>query len=126
MIIITTAACASSAGPRAPARSSDVISAEEITQSSAANAYDLITRLRPRWLQPARTTSSIGGGVVRQPVTLVYLDGSRLGGIEALRTLSLTNVRSVEWYDEQRAATRLRDVPNQPFNGAIVILSGGR
>jgi hypothetical protein len=120
-VIVFAAACASSSAPRRPAVSSDIITAEEIAQSSATNAYDLVNRLRPRWLQPARTTSSIGGGVVRQPTTLVYLDGARLGGLDALRSLSVFSVRQVQWYDAQRAATTLRDIPNQPIAGAIVV-----
>lgn len=115
------AACASSSGPRSPSTSSDIITAAEIEASGATNAHELITKLRPRWLQPSRATSSIGGGVIRQPITLVYLDGSRVGGIEALRGLTVFGIKQARWYEADRAQTLLRDVPNEPINGAIVL-----
>ena len=124
MIVAATmfaAACASSSGPRTPSTTSDVITAEEIEASGATNAYELVSKLRPRWLQPARTTSRISGGVVQQPVTLVYLDGSRIGGIEALRGITVFGIRQARWYDADRAQTLLRNVPNDPINGAIVL-----
>jgi hypothetical protein len=106
--------------------SPDRITSVEIEASTGAQtAYDLIRRLRPRWLQ-AGPTGSIGGGRVSQQVLLVYLDGNRLGTAEALRTLSASGIKSMQYYDAVRAATVLREVGSEPISGAIVISTTGQ
>ena len=124
-LLLYVPACASSGGGTAPSKvresSPDHITSVEIEATSGAqNAYDLIRRLRPRWLQQG-ATGSIGGGRVQQQVLLVYLDGNRLGTAESLRTLSLSGVKSMRYYDAVRAATILREVGSDPISGAIVI-----
>jgi hypothetical protein len=98
----------------------DYVTMTEITATPVSNAYDLVNRLRPRWLQAGRP-SSIGGGTVRNQVILVYLDGARLGTVDALRSLSIGGFRSMQYYDAIRAATVLRDPGTDPIAGAIVI-----
>jgi len=118
---IAIAACASS-GKRPPAgqsSSSDYVTSVEITAVGATNAYDLINRLRPRWLR-TQAPGSISGGV-RNQIVAVYLDGVRLGGLEALRSLSTSGFQTMRYYDATRAATVLRDPGSEPIAGAIVI-----
>ena len=128
-LLLYVPACASS-GTSAPSKvresSPDRITSVEIEASSGAQtAYDLIRRLRPRWLQ-AGTTGSIGGGRVAQQVLLVYLDGNRLGTMESLRTLSASGIKSMQYYDAVRAATVLREIGSEPISGAIVISTTGQ
>jgi hypothetical protein len=99
--------------------SSDYVTSVEIAAVSATNAYDLINRLRPRWLR-TQAPGSIGAGV-RSQVIAVYLDGVRLGGLDALRSVSTAGVVSMQYYDATRAATILRDPGSEPIAGAIVI-----
>ena len=56
LTISSLASCSSSRGPRASVQnsSSDYVTSMEIAAVGATNAYDLINRLRPRWL---RTTA---------------------------------------------------------------------
>jgi hypothetical protein len=124
---LSTAAigCASSGGSAPAAKvaesSPDRITSVEIAATTGAQtAYDLVRRLRPRWLQ-AGATGSIGGGRATSQVLLVYLDGNRLGTAEALRTLSASGIKSMQYYDAVRAATVLREVGSDPITGAIVI-----
>jgi hypothetical protein len=121
LTIITLAACSSSSKPRTNVQSSssDFVTSVEIAAVSATNAYDLINRLRPRWLR-TQAPGSIGAGV-RSQVIAVYLDGVRLGGLDALRSLSTAGVVSMQYYDATRAATVLRDPGSEPIAGAIVI-----
>lgn len=63
---------------------------------------------------------SIGGGVRSQAI-VVYLDDSRLGGLDALRTLSTDGIRSMRFLDATRAATVLHNMGSEPIAGAIVL-----
>ncbi len=118
---VAVTACASSGSGSSGARSSpDRLDRSEIMKSNASNAYELINRLRPNWL---RTTSpgSIGGGITRTQMILVYLDGQRLEDLNALKTISAASIQSGQWIDSARAATVLRDVPAGPIAGAILL-----
>jgi hypothetical protein len=116
--------CASSGTPgtaKVTESSPDRLTAVEIeSQGGAQTAYDVVRRLRPRWLQ-AGATGSIGGGRIQSQVLLVYLDGNKLGTAETLRTLTATGIKSMQYYDAVRAATILREVGSEPISGAIVI-----
>ena len=122
--IIAAAGCASSGasgGSKVKESSPDRITSIEIEATQGATtAYDLVRRLRPRWLQ-AGATGSIGGGQIRSQALLVYLDGNKLGTADALRTLSAAGIKSMQYYDATRAATVLREVGSDPISGAIVI-----
>jgi|SRR5215212_4601972 len=118
---LASAACASSSGGSGPRKvsesSQDKVTSVEITGTPASSAYDLVYRLRPQWLR-AGPTGSIGGGI-RNQITLVYLDGNKLGGIEALRSVSASGIRAMEWISAGRAAVTLSDVGSEPISGAI-------
>ena len=124
---ISTAAtgCASSGtAPSAKVTESSpdrVTSAEIEATSGAQNAYDLVRRLRPRWLQNG-ATGSIGGGRISTQALLVYLDGNKLGvAPDALRSLSASGIKTMQYYDAVRAATVLSEIGSDPISGAIVI-----
>jgi hypothetical protein len=118
--VVVTFACASSQTSHVTESSPDVITSIELNATPVATAFDLVSRLRPSWLRNART-GSIGGGVVSSQVTLVYLDGQRLGGIETLKTLSAAGITSMRYLDATRAATILHDPGSEAIAGAIVI-----
>lgn len=111
-------ACASGAASKVSESSRDKVTSVEINATPASSAYDLVNRLRPHWLRQGGT-SSIGGGSIRGLVTLVYLDGNRVGTIDALRSISSTGIRSMEWIPATRAAVVLTDVGSDAINGAI-------
>lgn len=102
-----------------PISDPDFVGSAEIAATPAANAYDLINRLRPRWLQPQRI-GSISAGLHTQ-VIAVYLDGGRLGGLDALRSISTHGLTGIRFYDATRAATVVRDAGSEPVAGAIVL-----
>jgi Flp pilus assembly protein TadD len=119
-MLFALAACASSgSGASATRGSPDRLTRAEITASSATNAYELISRLRPQWLR-APATGSIGAGVRMQAI-LVYLNRERLEDVNALKTISTDGIDSAEWIDATRAPTILSDVPTTAIAGAIVI-----
>jgi hypothetical protein len=96
----------------------DYITSLEVASTPVANAYDLIARLRPHWFRTE--TGSIRGNT-RSQVVAVYLDDTRIGDIQSLRTISTSGVSSLRYYDATRAATVLRNPGSDPIAGAIVI-----
>jgi hypothetical protein len=96
----------------------DYITSVEVTATPVANVYDLINRLRPQWLRTQ--TGSIRSNT-RSQVVVVYLDDTRIGDVQSLRTISTSGVASLRYYDAASAATVLRNPGSDPIAGAIVI-----
>lgn len=120
-VVVSLAACASGTSGTSrsnTSRSSDQITTAEIANSSAANVYALIERLRPTWLR-APGIGSIGGGA-QSRVILVYLDGQQFD-LQSLRSLSVNGIRSLQWLDATRAATVVNPPPSGSIAGAIMI-----
>jgi hypothetical protein len=120
LAVMIVLGCASSRSSPAATRTSspDYVTSIEIAGTTASNAYDLITRLRPRWLQPLPAGSL---GSVRSQVIVVLVDGVRLGAQEGLRSISASAVKTMQYYDAARASTVLHEVGSEPIAGAIVI-----
>ena len=55
--------------------------------------------------------------------TLVYLDGVKMGGLEALRTINSRGINGIEWVPGSKAAMVLSDVGSEAIVGAIVLTS---
>ena|SRR2546430_12236483 len=98
--------------------SPDYITSVEVAATPVTNVYDLISRLRPQWLRTQ--TGSIGSNT-RSQVVVVYLDDTRIGDLQSLRTISTSGVATLRYYDAARAATVLRNPGSDPIAGAIVI-----
>jgi hypothetical protein len=122
IFLITSTACASSGGPKATTQESsrDRVTSVEINATPASNAYDLVNRLRPQWLR-STGTSSMGGGTIASMQTIIYLDGSKIGGIESLKSISSTGIQSLEWISSTRAPIVFTDIGSDPVNGVISI-----
>lgn len=122
LLALAANACASSGttGTRVTESNPDRLTTAEIQATQGAStAFDLVRRLRPRWLT-AGNTGSISGGI-RSQVLLVYLDGNRLGTAESLRSLNASGIKTMQYLDAVRAATILKEVGSEPISGAIVI-----
>lgn len=116
-------ACAPSPNTGAPEvrqAAPDYITSAEVNATPVSNAWDLISRLRPSWFQAQQRMGSISGGTRTQEI-LVYLDGVRMGSLDALKSISTSGIVSLRYYDATRAATVLRDPGSDPIGGAIVI-----
>jgi hypothetical protein len=117
--LLVTAACAPNgvSGNRAGARA--VILQEEILDSGARNAFDLVQIRRPQWLR-VRGNQSIGNLTEETPT--VYFNNTRMGGSDALRAISLASIQSVQFLSPAQANLRW-GVGNS--HGAIVISTEG-
>lgn len=104
-----------------PSRDRNLISEEEVAASDARNAYELVFRLRPLWLQ------SRGDRSVRlETAMVVYQDGAMLGEIETLESIPIELVRSVRVLDAAEAG-RLPGLGSRHVERAIMVStrSGG-
>ena len=122
LITAVLVACSSTPSPttRVSQSSRDNVTSMEIEATSASSALDLVSKLRPHWLRQGGT-ASIGGGAITNQVTMVYLDGNRLGGIDALRSISAGSVRSMQWISATRAAVVLPDIGSEAIAGVISV-----
>lgn len=77
------------------------ITREEIDRGQWRDAYELVRSLRPSWLWDRGPDSFENPGQIQ-----VYVDGTRLGEVRLLRTLSTQGIERVEWIDAVSAAGR--------------------
>lgn len=117
LLLSGTVACATAAAGSGSNR--DVLTAEEIRQSGARDAQEVVERLRPLWLR-GRGGRSFGR---LSTEILVYLNGNRMGGLEALRGISIEMVGSMRYLDGPTASAQLPGVGAGHVEGAIVISS---
>lgn len=73
--------------------SRNVISADELAEVEATNAFDAIQKLRPAFLRRGRV--NYDDDTVAHPI--VYLDGLRLGGVDELRRIRKTELVRIEY-----------------------------
>jgi len=102
-------ACASSGGGASAAKQNpSVISMEEIVESSASNAYEVIQRLRPNFL---RTRGAVHGtpgaaNAVEMVDLVVYLNENRLGGSDQLRQIATGDIKEIRYFNSSEATTK--------------------
>src|SRR5206468_4129905 len=118
------AGCGGGAGSQAghepvPVRSTDVVTQEELGRvATASTLYEALHALRPGWFRRNPTTlrPQTEGDVV------VYVDQSRLGGPEALRTLQVNAAVAIRHYSASEAEARFGPGelhgPRQPLDTA--------
>jgi len=105
ILVVGLIACSSSgrsAGDR-PNRSTNVLYEEEILQTNAFNVYELISKLRPRWLY-GRGPKSLYNTVANVP--MVYVNGVRHGTVESLYNLHISNISEIKYLNASDATTR--------------------
>lgn len=112
------AACAGPPSTVGERRSSNVITAADISSaqaSQASTAYDLIAALRPDFF---RTRGSMSPTNPIPPRAEVYVDGVHFGDIDSLKTISVGVVKRVEYLGAMDATTRFG---TNNAGGAILI-----
>ncbi len=75
-------------------RSRNVITVEELSGMMDQNAYDAIRRLRPQWL------------TTRGSAIVVFVESTRAGAVDYLRTIALTDVAELRYISASDATTR--------------------
>ena len=88
-------ACASGGSGTSSRGNPNLITLEELEGMPTSTAYDAISRLRPRWIQTRMN---------EEPV--VFMDGSRIGGIEVLQTVQVSQLLEIRHLNGRDATTR--------------------
>ena len=101
-LVLSQWGCSARRADAGARRGGDTITRDEIQAGQFSNVFDLVQARRFRWLQ-ARGTDSINQtpGEVQ-----VLLDGTRLGGVQTLRSLAPSDVTSIQFVDPVAAAAR--------------------
>ena len=95
-LLALTGGCAS-AHPRTdrrPRLDRTVITEQQIRDGYYGSAYEVVEALRANWLRPRGPDS-----FVRPTPVWVYVNGSRLGGVETLRTIVPGTIAHIRYYD---------------------------
>lgn len=116
-LLLSGIACATSGEPT-QRRDTTVITRQEIVemQGQVSNLYDLVQRLRPRWLD-VRAPSSFSGSTE----IVVYQDQSYLGDPSMLRGLGLDAAVYLSYLDQSQAMAQLPGLGSRRIAGAIVL-----
>lgn len=117
-VLMLAAACGPSGntGP-APRDRSVITNAELEALPNGMNAYEVVQRLRPFWLN-VRATRSFNGA---QAEVLVYQGEMRLGDTESLRNIRASEVERFEFLDPSQAVARLTGLGNSRPAGVIIV-----
>lgn len=83
--------------------SRDIITADEIAPTNAANAYEIIRKLRATFLSYRGATSLYS---TSSPQPTVYLDDMRYGPMPILATIPAQDVASIRLYRAWEATTK--------------------
>lgn len=85
-------------------RDPNLLTHEQVRQVEASNAYEVVERLRSRWLRDYGTTQLPGAaGDFR---VQVYLDDVHMGGLDRLRDIGYREIRYIRYYPPQEASAR--------------------
>ena len=106
---------------RRPRRRPDVITADELAESGAADLYQAVQRLRPQWLR-SNGARSLGGGASGGVV--VYQNNAELGGLDALRQIGIGFAAELRYLDGSEASNTLPGLGSRMVSGAIVVRTG--
>jgi hypothetical protein len=101
--LLVAGGCAST-GAGSAGGSRDEITREQLLEMPQATAFDVVRRLRGRWLRPrgAGTSMQLDASNI-----VVYVNDQREpGGINALRSFRAGALQSIEYFDSSRATTR--------------------
>lgn len=93
--------CASTGAADGGSRDRSLITRGEIEDTSYRTALDLIRAERPHWLR-VRGSPTMG----TQPELVVYVDGVRHGGFDALSSIQTVDIDRIRYYNAREAQAR--------------------
>ncbi len=95
---------------------------ELVSVEGVRNLWDVVERLRPRWLQVRAADRSLG----MQTNIVVFQDQAYLGNIDTLHQLSPDLAYELKWLDGPTASSTLPGLGSQHVAGAIIIYTRPR
>lgn len=116
-VAATAAACASTGGGDRGNTRMDLITREQIIETGATNLFDVVSRLRPRWLQVNSTRS-----FSMETEVVVFQNDMLLGGPDALKQMTPELAFALEWMDGPKATASLPGLMSgRHIEGAIIV-----
>lgn len=100
---LVLAACAAGVGG-GTGGDRDTITQEQLLDTGTADVYEAVQRLRPEWLLSRGPRSMVQDDT--PALASVYMSGSHLGDVEALRNLRPENVEALRYFDAGPASAR--------------------
>lgn len=101
--VMGLAACAANAaGAGGNRANSDVITREQVEATHFNNALDVVRSLHSNWLNVRGVDTFIGTPTQVQ----VYLDGTKMSGVDALQTIPALNIFYIRHYNAREATAR--------------------
>jgi hypothetical protein len=91
---------------------------EEINSVDVSSLYEVVQRLRPRWLEVRATRSAFD---TRDTEIVVYMDRTLLGGVEELRSLGPETARWLQYLSAAEASAALPGIGSRQVEGAVVV-----
>ncbi len=137
-VLVLAGACASGSNRPRGGPSGDWITHEELAEvQGVRNMYDVVQRLRPRWLIARGSDGSapveaagrleFGGDVRFKEGIVVYQDQTFLGGVGILNQIQPGMYYALRWLPGSVASATLPGLhPDHPVAGAIVLYTNER
>jgi hypothetical protein len=122
VLTLCLVACGTTAGSEkgeAVRARSNVITAEELAARDHSTALEAVQSLRPNWL---RERGPVSIRHARAAEAIVYLDGTRVGGVDFLRQIRANTVASIEFLGGTEATLRFG---TGHVGGAILVSTPG-
>jgi hypothetical protein len=113
-LLVSLSACAlGRVGTAGHGNAHGPIRAEELRFLGSGDALGAVRSLRPSWLRSAKPQSVTGNDRL-----VVYFEELRMGGVDALQAMSITDIGRIEYLAPHEAQFRFG--PGH-LNGAIVV-----
>lgn len=120
VLVVIVSGCASTGtAERRNRPNPNLLTAIELENTETSNVYDAVRRLRPRWLTAERSRERTSMSLSSQ--TVVFLNSTRLGSVDALRDVPLSGVKRVEFMDGAEATAKLPGLGSGHVTGAIIV-----
>lgn len=96
-------ASANTQGRTSQGASSNTLTFDQLTRTNMEYVYDAVLKLRPSWLTTRGPTSLTDA----TPTTVnIFVNGSLLGKVEALKEVRVVDVSEVKYWDAASASAR--------------------
>jgi hypothetical protein len=103
LLSLSVLACTHNSPPGQDGYRSQVITEDEVVASKAANAYDVIKKVRANFFSYRGRTTLIG---TSSPDPTVYVDEQPFGPISSLRTIPADEITEIRLYRAWEATTK--------------------
>jgi hypothetical protein len=101
-LVVTACASRGKSSARQQNARADLLTSEELRAGQWRNAYDAVSSLRARWLQPRGPDTIIG----KPGEVQVHLDDVHVGGVDTLREIPVIEIAYIQFFDPATASAR--------------------